>query len=102
MADEVVPTRKEQTIFPAPCEYPESRGGSWKGRIHVEIFGFLELLKENLRKSLKIMLVTGTQEGAEQLMARLKANQIAGETSVSDGFSNFVVHREADPFLASA
>lgn len=67
----------------------------------LRFFDFLELIKENLRKSLKIMLVTGTQEGAEQLMARLKANQIAGETSVNDGFSNFVVHREADPFMAS-
>jgi hypothetical protein len=62
---------------------------------------FLDLLKENLRKSLKIMLVTGTEEGAEQLMAKLKASQIAGETTARTGFSNFVVHREADPFLAS-
>lgn len=62
---------------------------------------FLEMLKENLRKSLKIMLVTGTEQGAEQLMAKLKANQIAGEISVKTGFTNFVVHREADPFLAA-
>ncbi len=62
---------------------------------------FLELLKENLRKSLKIMLVTGTEEGAAQLMAKLKASRIAGEITAKTGFSNFVVRRDADPFLAA-
>jgi hypothetical protein len=62
---------------------------------------FLELLKKNSRKSLKIMLVTGTEEGGEQLMAKLKTSQIDGDFSRSNGFSNFVVHRQADPFLTS-
>jgi len=62
---------------------------------------FLELLRDNLRKSLKIMLVTGTEEGGHQLEAKLKASGITGEVRTSTTFTDFVVHRETDSFLAS-
>lgn len=60
---------------------------------------FLELLKENLRKSLRLMMVTGTKQGGEELRKRLEENGISGEVSTSVGFTHFVVNREVDRFL---
>jgi len=63
---------------------------------------FLQLLRDNLRGNLQVMVVASGQDSATTVINRLKHAGIRGEFSpASGGFSDLVVHRETDAFLQS-
>ena len=63
---------------------------------------FLRLLSDNLRKEVHVMTVAGDQNRAVESNRRLQEAGIKGKFFTRDaGFSDFVVHREADGFLRS-
>ncbi len=61
---------------------------------------FLRLLREGLPQRPKVMVVAGSQRGAEQVVQRLQEAIVGGDYSVSNGgFTEFVLRREVDGFL---
>ncbi len=63
---------------------------------------FLQLLREYLPRSLRVMVVAGNPDGARQVLEVLREAGVDGQFAAAPGgFTDFVVRREADEFLRS-
>ncbi len=63
-------------------------------------YNFLQLLVENHRPPLRVMVVSGRSKQAQEVIDRLQRARIKGDfIAAKGGFTNFILSGEADEFL---